>query len=118
MLDANDIQVIRELLADERRHTEAMLAEERRRSDERFKEEQKRSDEKFVRIQQQIHDDMMSVLESDVYPKLQLLAEGHEAILEKITPKSEIENMKADIVVLKEAVRHLSAKLNALQKAQ
>ena len=151
MLDANDIQVIRDLLAEERKHTEAMLAEERKRADEKFAEERKhadekfdeerkradikfdeerkradekfaeerkRSDEKFERIQQQMHDDMMSVLESDVYPKLQLLAEGHEAILEKLTPANEIESMKADIVVLKEAVRQLSARLNTIQMAQ
>jgi uncharacterized protein YqgV (UPF0045/DUF77 family) len=61
---------------------------------------------------------MMTIIESEVNPKLRLLAEGHEALLERMTPPEEIATMKADIVVLKEAVRSLSMKVNALQKAQ
>ena len=85
MLDANDIKIISDLLAHNRK---------------------------------EIHEDMVTLFESDIDPKLRLLAEGHETLLEKITPENEIESMKADIVVLKEAVRQLSAKLNALQRTK
>ena len=145
MLDANDIQIISKIvsdaLAEERKHTEAMFAEQRKEiraemlaiSDDQRKEIRAEmlaiSDDQRKEIRaemlaisaqqkQEIHDDMMTIIESEVNPKLRLLAEGHEALLERMTPPEEIATMKADIVVLKEAVRSLSMKVNALQKAQ
>ena len=137
MLDANDIQIISKIvsdaLAEERKHTEAMFAEERKHTEAMlaeqnkelhgemtamFAEERKRTDEKLDSLRQQMHEDMMTIVESEINPKLRILAEGHEVLLERMTPPEEIANMKADIVVLKEAVRSLSMKVNALQKAQ
>lgn len=141
MLDANDIQIISKIvsdaLAEERKHTEAMFAEERKHTEAMFAEQRMEiraemlaiSDEQRKEIRaemlaisaqqkQEIHADMMTIIESEVNPKLRLLAEGHEALLERMTPPEEIADMKADIVVLKEAVRSLSMKVNALQKAQ
>ena len=115
MLDANDIQIISKIvsdaLAEERKHTEAMFAEQRKEI---------RAEMLAISAQQkqEIHADMMTIIESEVNPKLRILAEGHEALLERMTPPEEIADMKADIVVLKEAVRSLSMKVNALQKAQ
>lgn len=137
MLDANDIQIISKIVSDalveERKHTEAMFAEERKHTEAMFAEqnkelhgemtamfaeERKRTDEKLDSLRQQMHEDMMTIVESEINPKLRILAEGHEVLLERMTPPEEIANMKADIVVLKEAVRSLSMKVNALQKAQ
>ena len=137
MLDANDIQMISKIvsdaLAEERKHTEAMFAEERKHTEAMFAEERKHTEAMFAeqkkeiraemlaisaQQKQEIHADMMTIIESEVNPKLRLLAEGHEALLERMTPPEEIADMKADIVVLKEAVRSLSMKVNALQKAQ
>ena len=126
MLDANDIQIISKIvsdaLAEERKHTEAMFAEERKHTEAMFAEQRKEIRAEMLAIsaqqKQEIHADMMTIIESEVNPKLRLLAEGHEALLERMTPPEEIADMKADIVVLKEAVRSLSMKVNALQKAQ
>ena len=122
MLDANDIQIITKIvsdaLAEERKHTEAMFAEERKHTENLFAEERKRTDDKFERLRQQMHADMMTIVESEINPKLRVLAEGHEVLLERMTPPEEIESMKTDIVILKEAVQQLSFKVNALQKAQ
>ena len=130
MLDTNDIQIISKIvsdaLAEERKHTEAMFAEQRKEiraemlaiSDEQRKEIRAEMLAISAQQKQEIHDDMMTIIESEVNPKLRLLAEGHEALLERMTPPEEIATMKADIVVLKEAVRSLSMKVNALQKAQ
>ena len=57
----------------------------------------------------------MTVIESDIYPKIQLLAEGHKTIQQQITPVSEIDNMKAEISVLRDAVKYLSSRLQALE---
>lgn len=51
-------------------------------------------------------------------PKLNLLAEGHQTILETLTPKERIEAMEADISVLKMAIRSLTAEVAELKKAQ
>ena len=126
MLDANDIQIIFKIvsdaLAEERKHTEAMFVEERKHTEAMFAEQRKEIRAEMLAIsaqqKQEIHDDMMTIIESEVNPKLRILAEGHEALLERMTPPEEIADMKADIVVLKEAVRSLSMKVNALQKAQ
>lgn len=130
MLDANDIQIISKIVSDaisennkalradmsamfaeERKHTEAMLAQQKN---------ELRAEMLAISAQQkkEMHEDMMTIVESEINPKLRILAEGHEAFLERMTPPEEIANMKADIVVLKEAVRSLSMKVNALQKAQ
>ena len=110
------------MFAEERKHTEAMLAEQNKElhgeMTAMFAEERKHTDEKLDSLRQQMHEDMMTIVESEINPKLRILAEGHEALLERMTPPEEIANMKADIVVLKEAVRSLSMKVNALQKAQ
>ena len=130
MLDANDIQIISKIvsdaLAEERKHTEAMFAEQRKEiraemlaiSAEQRKEIRAEMLAISAQQKQEIHADMMTIIESEVNPKLRILAEGHEALLERMTPPEEIATMKADIVVLKEAVRSLSMKVNALQKAQ
>ena len=57
----------------------------------------------------------MTVIESDIYPKIQLLAEGHKTIQQQITPVSEIDNMKTEISVLRDAVKYLSSRLQALE---
>ena len=141
-------KIVSDALAEERKHTEAMFVEERKHTEAMFAEERKHTEAMFVeqrkeiraemlaisaeqrkeiraemlaisaQQKQEIHDDMMTIIESEVNPKLRLLAEGHEALLERMTPPEEIATMKADIVVLKEAVRSLSMKVNALQKAQ
>ena len=121
------------MFADERKHTEAMFAEERKHTEAMFAEERKHTEAMFAaqkeeiraemlaisaKQKEEIHADMMTIIESEVSPKLRILAEGHEALLERITPPEEIESMKTDIVILKEAVQQLSFKVNALQKAQ
>ena len=115
MLDANDIQIISKIvsdaLAEERKHTEAMLAQQK---------EELRTEMLTISAQQkkEMHEDMMTIVESEITPKLRILAEGHEALLERMTPPEEIEDMKTDIFILKEAVKNLGTNVKALQKAQ
>ena len=126
MLDANDIQIISKIvsdaLAEERKHTETMFAEERKHTEAILAQQKKEIHADMLAIsaeqKKEMHSDMMTIIESEINPKLRILAEGHEALLERMTPPEEIENMKADIVILKEAVKSLSIKVNALQKAQ
>ena len=67
---------------------------------------------------QELRSELLTVIESEVTPKLRLLAEGQDAILEKIVPESRVEALEADVIVLKEAVKYLSERVQALEKAQ
>ena len=129
------------MFAEERKHTEAMFAQQKEelRAEMRIisaqQKEEVRADMLNISVQQkeelraemlnisaqqkkEMHEDMMTIVESEINPKLRILAEGHEALLERMTPPEEIENMKTDIFILKEAVKNLGTKVKALQKAQ
>ena len=75
-------------------------------------------DEKLNQQKRELRGEFMTVIESEVTPKLRLLAEGQDAILEKIVPESRVEALEADVIVLKEAVKYLSERVQALEKAQ
>ena len=100
MLDSNDIQIITELLRQNREDTRAEMTELLR---------QNREDTR---------NDMMTIIESEVNPKLQILAEGHEALLEKLNRMDKQNELTDRIVILEEAVKKLNKELNAMKKAQ
>ena len=145
MLDANDIQIISKIvsdaLAEERKHTEAMFAQQKEElrtemlaiSAQQKKEmhedmlaisaqQKKEMYEDMLAISAQqkkeMHEDMMTIIESEVTPQFRILAEAHEVLLERVTPPEEIEDIKTDIFILKEAVKNLGTRVKALQKAQ
>ena len=81
MLDKQDLQAIKELIADSESRTHAYI-------------------------------------ESAVVPQLQLLAEGHQTILETLAPKSRVEALEEEVVFLKTVVRNLAQDVADLKQAQ
>ena len=75
-----------------------------------------------MRVEQaQIGDDLTSVklrLELDIEKRFDAVNEGIDAILDKLTPKSRVDELEADVVVLKSAVKLLSQEVAELKKAQ
>ena len=61
---------------------------------------------------------MKLLLDTEVTAKFNLLAEGQQAILEKLVPMSRIEAVEADIAILKQAVRAMNQEIDELKKAQ
>ncbi len=57
-------------------------------------------------------------LELDVEKRFDAVNEGVDAILEQLTPKRRVEEMDADITVLKTAVKMLTQEVAELKKAQ
>jgi len=53
-----------------------------------------------------------------VYPKCGKQIEGQQAIIEAITPKSEIEELRSEVSVLKLAIRTMNQEIAELKKAQ
>ncbi len=61
------------------------------------------------------------VMENTVIPKLQLLYEGHETIMEKLkdlTPKSRVEVLEDTVDMLKDVIRAMRQDIAELKKAQ
>lgn len=61
------------------------------------------------------------LLEADVSRKLDLLYEGHDAIMErldKLAAKSELELLRSDLDMMKLAMRSMSQEIAELKKAQ
>ena len=56
------------------------------------------------------------VLESAIMPKINLLAEGQQTILQTLTPKSETEELREELDFLKAVVRSQSQRIEALEK--
>ena len=88
MLDRDDLKLLRELLEENRKAT----VEESNR--------------------------YMDILyEAKIEPQFRLLAEGHETLLQTLTPKSRVEELADEVGFLKTVVASLSKELNELKKA-
>ena len=61
---------------------------------------------------------LMSVLiENEVTPKFNLLAEGQKTILETLAPKSRVEALEEEMVFMKQVIKSLSQEIAELKKA-
>jgi hypothetical protein len=126
MLDANDIQIITKLLEQSRNETHAEL--EKFRSEMRTEmtallekhREETRAEMSALLEKNRIEtrNDMRAIIESEVNPKLQLLAEGHEVLLEKINRLEKQDELTGRVVILEEAVKKLNKEVSAIKKAQ
>ena len=69
-------------------------------------------------LRQELMQDMRVLLDTEVTTRFNLLAEGQQAILDSITPKSEIEELRNEVSVLKLAIRTMNQDIAELKKAQ
>ena len=58
------------------------------------------------------------MLENEVLPKLQLLYEGHVHLQETLAPKERVEVLEDEVITPKSAVKMMTKRLDALEKAQ
>ena len=70
-----------------------------------------------LKAQMLTKDQMMTLVESEINPKLQALAGGHELLLERMIPESRIEQLEAELLVQRMAIKNLNERLDALEKA-
>lgn len=81
-----------------------------------------RIDQKLEKQKQEILDEstrrMKLLLDTEVTTRFNLLAEGQQAIMDAITPKSEIEELRNEVSVLKLAIRTMNQEIAELKKAQ
>lgn len=60
---------------------------------------------------------MNIILESEISPKLNLLAEGMEILQEKMASRSRVDELDEEIKFLKLMVRQMNERINNLEKA-
>ncbi|WP_306542063.1 hypothetical protein [Acidaminococcus intestini] len=126
MLDEKDLQALAAILQGmETRIDQKMGAMETRIDQKLEKQKQDIMSETkglLARQKQDILDEstrrMKLLLDTEVTTRFNLLAEGQQAIMDAITPKNEIEQIRSEMDVLKLAVRTLSQDLAELKKAQ
>lgn len=58
------------------------------------------------------------LLENQITPQLRLLAEGQQAILEKLVPASRVEALEEEVKFLRAFVVQLAERVEALQQAR
>ena len=61
---------------------------------------------------------ILAYIENNVIPNFQLLAEGHQTLLETLAPKSRVDNLEDDVIFLKSIVKSLMQEVSELKKAQ
>lgn len=61
---------------------------------------------------------VLLLLENQINPQLRLLAEGQQAILDKLVPVSRVEELETEVKFLRAFVVQLAEKVELLQKAQ
>lgn len=104
MLEEKDLQAIAQLM------------------DSRIAESEKRMDQRLAQQKQEILDEttqrMKVLLDTEVTPKFNLLAENQKIMLDKLAPKSELEELRSEVSVLKLAIRSINQEIAELKKAQ
>ncbi len=89
-----------------------------------MQEEQKqmREEQKQMRQEQkQMQDDITAIkirLDYDIDKRFDAVNEGIDAILAQLTPKSRVDELESDVIVLKAAVKMLTQEVAELKKAQ
>lgn len=122
VLDERDLQMIAKLLGDQKQEimeeTSRMLAGQR----QEIMEETSRM---FVGQKQEIMHEVVALMEVEVRPKFDLLAEKMDLLAQKFLPPEEVEDLDSRVDVLEAVTRRnvreigrLSRELEDLKKAQ
>lgn len=59
-----------------------------------------------------------AIIEGYCEPRFQMLADGHKAILDTTAPKTRVDALADEVVLLKQVVRMMSQDIAELKKAQ
>ena len=58
-----------------------------------------------------------AVVEADILPKFDLLADGQKTLLEALAPKSRVEALEEEVDLLKAVIRSMSREIEELKQA-
>ncbi|WP_195983868.1 hypothetical protein [Clostridium sp. D33t1_170424_F3] len=143
MLDQNDLLAIAQLMdqkleqrfAEQDRKIEQRFAEQDRKMEERFAEQDRKIEERFTEQDRKIEQRLTSqdqkigslktemieqmniIIESRVEKQIQLLAEGHRDILEKLPEVDKVRDLEERVSTLETITKMQRQELNAMKGA-
>lgn len=126
MLDKQDLQAIKELIAaSENRtlvRTEELIAASENRTLAHTKELIEASENRTVAYTKELieasENRTHAYIEGAVIPQLQILAEGQQMLLETLAPKNRVEALEDEVVFIKSVMKAMSQEIAELKKAQ
>ena len=129
MLEKQDLQAIKELIdasvtASEERMKDYVIASEERMKDyvtaseERMKDHVAAAEERMKDHVTAAENRWMAFYEGSIQPQIQLLAEGHQTLLETLAPKNRVEALEDEVVFMKSVIKALAQDVAELKKAQ
>ena len=118
MLDEQDIQIIKELIEASEERMTAKIDAAVTASEERMTAKIDASEERMTAKIDASENRVMAYIETAVMPNFQLLAEGHQTLLETLAPKSRVDDLEDDVIFLKSIVKSLMQEVSELKKAQ
>lgn len=76
------------------------------------------TNEDLQAIQQMMTSTMNVIIENQIDPKFNALAEGQQTLLEKLAPKSRVEELEDEVDFLKTVIKLHTKEIEELKKAQ
>ena len=110
MLDEKDLQILTGLFEASEERMMGKVTGMFEASDERV-------ERRIEAAEQRIMQSVSVLMESKFQPQFDLLVERQDAILNQLTPRSEIDDMKEEIRFLKSCIRQLNQEIENLKKA-
>lgn len=107
MLEQKDLQEIRQMISESEERMTAKISESEERMTAKITESEERS-----------RNYMNVVVESQIMPMFNLLADGIKDIQEKLVPSSRVDDLEEDVKFLKLMHRQMSKDIAELKKAQ
>ena len=130
MLEKQDLQAIAELMKQQKteiigemdnklngleERIDGKLNSLEERMDGKLNSLEERMDGKLLQQKTEIINEVKVLIENEVTPKFNLLAEGQQAILEQLAPKSRLENLEDEVNLLKIVIKQMNEEINALK---
>lgn len=111
MLDSKDLEILQTMMAQIVAASEARMSA---KIEDSIAASEARMSAKIEASESKI----MAYIESDVLPRFDKLADGHDLLRETLTPISRIERLEEKVSTLRSAVSILSADVTELKRAQ
>lgn len=106
MLDEKDVALLRQMFAEQEAKFDAKM-------DARFAEQDAKTDQKIAESENRL----FAYLESKIEPQFKLLAEGQQAILEKMATKERVDGLETRISTVEHIVAQHSKDIKKLKEA-
>lgn len=114
MLDERDMELLRALFREEGERIEQRI---NTRMEERFRAQDERIGTMFQEQRRSIMHDVQVLMDAGSKPRFDLLAEELQVIREKMISEERMEEVEADIQVLKTSVRMMDQEIQELKRA-